>query len=137
MDRIKALPIHLLMSLFFISCANMNCHQVEKQNKKEKTMNENAQVQDQKDFKEGSLPEQIWIYKSDGTRQCQDDPAITFEAMEAELESVKVYSKENKSDGQMRIQRCGALTGKANFFKIDRDQLSKVLKKGYLLYKPD
>ena len=43
--------------------------------------------------------------------------------MATELSEIKIYSIEKMSDGQSRVQVCGALTGYANVYKIKAENL--------------
>jgi len=65
----------------------------------------------------------ILVFKYDGSRQCEPDSGVSENTMSKELTEVKVYSAEKKSDGQPRVQVCGALTGYANVYKIKAENL--------------
>ena len=65
----------------------------------------------------------VFVYKYDGSLQCQPGTAVPLQEMEKELAGVKVLAKEKRRDGLMHIQACGAKTGIANVYKIRfRDQ---------------
>lgn len=65
----------------------------------------------------------ILVFKYDGSRQCEPDSGVPENEMAKELSEIKVYSVEKKSDGQPRVQVCGALTGYANVYKIKAENL--------------
>lgn len=71
------------------------------------------------------------VFKYDGTLQCGMGKAISISDMQKELTGIVVYSAENKNDGLMRIQVCGAPTGKANVFEIDKSSLDKAKENGF------
>ncbi|MBY0451380.1 MAG: hypothetical protein K2P92_00005, partial [Bdellovibrionaceae bacterium] len=73
----------------------------------------------------------VFVYKPDGSLQCGQGSRITPEDMKKELGAIKVFSSENKSDGMMRIQVCGAPTGMANVYEIDQKDLEAALKLGF------
>jgi hypothetical protein len=51
--------------------------------------------------------------------------------MQKDLGGIQVFSSENKHDGMMRIQVCGAPTGYANVYEIDEKDLEAALKAGF------
>lgn len=73
----------------------------------------------------------IKVAKSDGSKQCGAKQGLTPEAMESQLKGIKVYSREKKNDGLMRIQMCGADTGQHNVYEIDASQLEAAKKLGF------
>lgn len=82
-------------------------------------------------MKPESALSRIKVYKPDGSLQCGQGKAISLAEMQKELKDIKVYSSANKNDGMMRIQVCGAPTGNANVYEIDRKDLSAALKAGF------
>lgn len=78
--------------------------------------------------------DRLRVFKYDGSLQCNQGKVIPIESMKAELEGIQVFASETKSDNQMHIQRCGALTGKAHVFEIDRKDLDQAKKQGFSLW---
>lgn len=73
----------------------------------------------------------IFVYKYDGSKQCEPGTGTELKTMSAELSSVKIFSMSKKSDGQIRIQVCGALTGMANVYEISSGDLAKAEALGF------
>jgi hypothetical protein len=73
----------------------------------------------------------VKVYKADGSLQCGQGKAIPAAEMQKDLKSIQVYSSATKNDGMMRIQVCGAATGNANVYEIDRKDLAAALKMGF------
>ncbi len=67
----------------------------------------------------------VYVYKLDGTKQCETDPGITLVTMERDLISagVKVISRRKGFDGREGITLCGAPTGQINIYEISRSDL--------------
>lgn len=78
-----------------------------------------------------SKVERVKVYKEDGSRQCGQGKAVSVAEMQKQLKNIKVYSMENKNDGLIRIQVCGAPTGNSNVYEIDRKYLEAALKAGF------
>ena len=105
------------------ACQSGNCRsnrsESEKQNKKaDAQMSSGSQAR-------------VKVYKYDGTMQCGMGKAISISDAQKELNGMTVYSADNKSDGLMRIQVCGAPTGRANVFEIDQSSAEKAAAKGF------
>ncbi len=77
------------------------------------------------------LTNRIRVYKADGSQQCGTGKKIDLNVMQKELESIQVFSAENKHDGLMRIQMCGHPTGTCNVYEILAADLDIALKLGY------
>lgn len=73
---------------------------------------------------EGQLTNDVKVYKSDGSLQCEGG-GIPLEAMEEELTEVgiNVFCAQKANDGMARITVCGADTGNINVYTIDRADL--------------
>lgn len=110
----------LLILPFLWSCSTSTC-----------IKNQNSPSGDQKMTSPSSKADHVKIYKPDGSLQCGQGKKIALDDMEKELEGIKVYNKENKNDGLMRIQMCGTPTGYNNVYEIDKMDLEKALKKGF------
>ncbi|OFZ12519.1 MAG: hypothetical protein A2Z20_11425 [Bdellovibrionales bacterium RBG_16_40_8] len=80
----------------------------------------------------------IFIYKADGSKQCEKKKnATSVDVMAEELKDIMIYSKENKSDGFMHIAVCGSATGKINIFEIKENDLEKAKALGFQEMKND
>jgi|GEM_PF-436638 len=75
--------------------------------------------------------DRVRVFKYDGSLQCKMGKPIEIAEMQKELGNIRVYSTDNKADGLMRIQVCGAPTGRANIYEIDRNQLEAAIKLGF------
>ena len=62
------------------------------------------------------LGKKVFVFKPDGSKQCQKGKGIPLEVMVKQLEGIKIYSQESKMDGLMRIQACGIATGQVNIY---------------------
>lgn len=120
MVSLRTLGAITTMFLLF-SCAHGPCLQ--------KAQNPNAPIDTSE--KSSVLPQKIRVFKFDGTKQCGQGSQTPLAEMQKELSNVQVYSSSNKNDGQMRIQMCGAPTGNANIYEINRDDLDKAKKAGF------
>ena len=74
----------------------------------------------------------IAVYKYDGSKQCGMGKPISTADMAKELAGIKIISSTNKSDGMMRTQVCGAGTGAANIYVINKSDLEKAKKLKFL-----
>lgn len=114
----------VLVILFFASCSHQPC-KIEERAEASVTPNQKTSSQ-KKD-----LSARVFVYKPDGTLQCGQGSRTTVEDMKKELGAIQVFSSENKSDGMMRIQVCGAPTGMCNVYEIDQKDLEAALKLGF------
>lgn len=114
--------------LFVFGCATGNCRSEKmKQEKKEGPM----PPKDNKLIPETSLSERVKVFKYDGTLQCAQGKKIDLNVMQKDLKDIKVYNSFSDNDGMMRVQLCGSLTGNANVYEIDRENLKKALSLGF------
>jgi hypothetical protein len=67
----------------------------------------------------------VFVYREDGSKQCDAQSGESLESMGAKLGDIKIYSKEKKNDGKMHMTMCGAPTGKVNVYEIDEKDLPK------------
>jgi hypothetical protein len=106
--------IPLLFFNFLLACTHGHCPQT------------NRSTKDPKATK-------IWVYKYDQSKQCDKKPGTAIEVMLKDFKamSVTVFESKKQYDGLMRIQACGAFTGLANVFLIQKDDLNKVISRGY------
>ncbi|MCB0365639.1 MAG: hypothetical protein H6624_04400 [Bdellovibrionaceae bacterium] len=81
------------------------------------------------------LENRVFVYKYDGSKQCGAGQPISVKTMAKELKGMQVFSQENKPDGLMHIQVCGAATGRANVYEIKAEDLAKAQAKGFQEWK--
>ena len=62
----------------------------------------------------------FFVFRPDGTIQCDKFPGVTLDSMEQELRSVgiKVFSSRKGYDGREGIALCGEPTGQTNVYEI-------------------
>jgi hypothetical protein len=110
--------------MFLSSCANKPC-KIEERKEIAMTGNEktSSQIKD--------LSKRVFVYKNDGSVQCENGGKIPLDVMKKDLGSIEVFSSSNKHDGMMRIQVCGAPTGYCNVYEIDEKDLDSALKAGF------
>ncbi|MCC2678877.1 MAG: hypothetical protein K0R29_1453 [Pseudobdellovibrio sp.] len=106
------------------ACANQACKIEER---KDIVMTGNEKTTSQKK----DLTSRVFVYKLDGSLQCEQGGKVSLDTMKKELDGIEVFSSENKHDGMMRIQVCGAPTGFSNVYEIDQKDLEKALKLGF------
>ena len=135
MGKLALLGLTLALSFHILSCAPGNCRRKTK---------EIPIHPDQKELIKGNAPkllteeekkQRVWVYKYDGSLQCNLGRKISVAEMAKELSGVKIYSQKNKHDGLMHIQACGTTTGRANVYQIHRKDLKKALAKGFQEWK--
>lgn len=114
-----------LISLVFVlaACQSGNCRSNRTESEREIKKADALQA--------NSPQSRIKVYKYDGTLQCGMGKTTSVADMQKELAGIIVYSAENKNDGLMRIQVCGAPTGKANVYEIDKSSLDKAKTYGF------
>lgn len=73
------------------------------------------------------------VFKYEGSKQCQQGSGVALEIMQRDLveAGVDVICAHRGHDGRMRIQMCGADTGKMNLFVIPGEQLPKAQALGF------
>jgi hypothetical protein len=79
----------------------------------------------------------VFVYKTDGSKQCGMGETISLEAMAEELKGIKIISQSKKSDGKMYAMVCGGPTGKINVYEILATDLAKASSAGFKEYKSD
>lgn len=114
----------LLFFCFLTSCSSEPC-KIEERAGKQMTGQEkpSSTVKD--------LSARIFVYKADGSLQCGQGQKIDLNIMKKDLNSIEVFSAENKHDGLMRIQLCGNPTGSCNVYEISAKDLEQALKLGF------
>lgn len=75
----------------------------------------------------------VWVYKSDGTQQCEKKAGINPKdaAQQVGKAGVVVFNARSGSDGKMRITKCGAPTGKTVELEISEVDIGKAKSMGY------
>ncbi|MEK6627982.1 MAG: hypothetical protein AABY53_05100 [Bdellovibrionota bacterium] len=77
------------------------------------------------------LTKRVFVYKPDGSKQCESSGKIDLATMKKQLGKIEVFSSENKHDGMMRTQVCGAPTGFNNVFEINTSDMDAAVKLGF------
>lgn len=75
--------------------------------------------------------DRVFVYKYDGSLQCQKGKAISVDVMAKELKGISILSSVKKSDGMMHIQVCGTITGMANVYEIRTKSLKQAESRGF------
>ena len=75
----------------------------------------------------------LFVFKHDGTIQCDKSPGLALDSMEQELRSagIKVLSSLKGFDGREGIALCGAPTGQINIYEILSSDVSEALRLGF------
>ena len=75
----------------------------------------------------------LFVFRPDGTIQCDKSPGVALDAMEQELRSVgiKVFSSQKGYDGREGVALCGAPTGQINVYEIASSDVSEALRLGF------
>lgn len=117
----------LVLSVLFSAMMACSSHPCKIEERTDIVMTGNEKVSTAKK----DLTQRTFIYKADGSLQCGQGEKIELASMRKELGSIEVYSSENKHDGMMRIQVCGAPTGYSHVFEINKSDLDAALKLGF------
>lgn len=66
--------------------------------------------------------QKVWVVKPDGSKQCAKGGGLTVAKASEELRAkgVIVHQGRNGTDGRMRIQKCGADTGRTVELEISK-----------------
>ena len=83
------------------------------------------------------LTQRTFVYKADGSLQCGQGEKTEIAAMRKDLGNIEVFSSENKHDGMMRVQVCGAPTGYSHVFEISKSDLEAAVKLGFKKWSRD
>ena len=73
----------------------------------------------------------IWVYKYDNSKQCEPESGTKPEEMLKDFQGIKVWDTKKQNDGQQRVQFCGAYTGNAYLFLVEKKDLPVLKAKGY------
>lgn len=116
-----------ILALFIMSCATGPC--LNEMGKAQSTMGE-TQTQFKKNqisMAEREVPVQnrIWIYKEDGTLQCEDIKPIPLKTMADQLEKagIRIFDSKNTPGGFYYPSACGFPKGQVNAFQINKKDL--------------
>lgn len=115
-----------ILALIFVTagCASKPCKIEER---KDVVMSGSEKTSSQKK----DLSTRVFVYKNDGSVQCEAAGKVSLDAMKKDLGPIEVFSSANKHDGMMRIQVCGAPTGFCNVYEIDEKNIEAALKAGF------
>jgi hypothetical protein len=122
----------VILAVVTISCSTGKCRQV---NSPDIPKTLTAEEEEKQKLEPQEISKTVKVFKYDGSKQCGMGKAIDLAIMERELKGIKVVASEKKNDGMMRIQMCGAASGDANLYEIDRKDLKKAEKKGFKVWK--
>lgn len=125
------------LSFIFILGLLAGCSTVESQTEKSSLVNPIRKVSkvNLKIAASNEKSETVFVFKYDGSAQCESGSIVSLDKMAQQLEGIKVYSQIKKSDGLMRIQLCGSPTGKANVFEISKKDIKKAKLLGFQIWK--
>lgn len=123
----KQLNKDLFLGIFFTLLTACSSHPCKIEERTDIVMTGNEKVSTAKK----DLTQRTFIYKPDGSLQCGQGEKIEISSMQKDLGKIEVYSSENKHDGMMRIQVCGAPTGYSHVFEINKTDLEAALKLGF------
>ena len=75
----------------------------------------------------------LFVYKPDGTIQCDKFQGVALDSMKRELTSadIKVFSMRKGYDGREGIALCSAPTGQINVYEIASSDVSEALRLGF------
>lgn len=119
--------IKLILGILFSASMACSSHPCKIEERTDIVMTGNEKVSTAKK----DLTQRTFVYKADGSLQCGQGEKVDIASMRKELGSLEVYSSENKHDGMMRIQVCGAPTGYSHVFEINKADLEAALKLGF------
>lgn len=117
-----------LISLILAGCSSGHCRRQVDAPKKAIPVDA---PQEELAARKKSPPENILIYKYDGSLQCKMGKAIDVETMAKELKGIPILTSVKKSDGLMHIQVCGSITGNANVYEIPAKFIKQAESKGF------
>ena len=120
----KNIFLVLILIPYFSACSSHSC-KIEERTDIAMTGNEKVSSA-MKD-----LTQRVFIYKPDGSLQCGQGEKIELNIMKKELGKIEIFNSENKNDGMMRIQVCGAPTGFNNVYEINQSDLETAIKLGF------
>ena len=111
---------------FSLGCAAGNCRS-QPDSQRQAELLAKAELKTESDM----TLSRVRVYKPDGSLQCDQGERISVQEMGKQLEGIKIYSSENRSDGQMHMQMCGSPTGRVNVYEIDSSSLEAAKKQGF------
>ena len=76
----------------------------------------------------------VWVGRADGSKQCEAEQKELSPAVKEQLKAagIEVLQSKKGDDGRMRIQMCGAPSGKMDMVQIPRTQLEAAKKLGFV-----
>ncbi len=113
----RYISLSILATAFLVSCASAEQQPAKRWEVKVKTEGE----------------PKVWVWKYDGSKQCDTPAKITPESAAQALkrQGVMGYQFQNGSDGRMYPSVCGAGTGSTIELEIARLDLAKAQRQGF------
>lgn len=76
------------------------------------------------------------VYRTDQSRQCENNSGISLNAMQQKLGSIRVYSaRKDNLQGVMFPAVCGGETGQVNVYTIDADNVQLAKLRGFEIFR--
>lgn len=120
-----------LLPFFAVACSHSHCRQERVPPPNEKIV---APEEAYKPKSSDVDQPKVWVFKYDGSIQCSGTKGVSIEEMAKQLGSVRVFASDQRTDGLLRAQVCGAGTGMANRYQIPKADLPKAQKTGFKLW---
>ncbi len=116
---------------FFISCGSNECRRQNQDFSNERVISPEEAFQDKpQDLDQ----DKVWIYKYDGSVFCGTYDGVTVLTMQKELNGIRVFASEKKSDEFPRSSTCNFSTGIANRYLILKQDLPEALNRGFQVW---
>jgi len=131
MKVLIAIPLLLL----FIGCTMKKCREINDPTAKVEQEQSSALAANSSAKEKKNEEKTVEVYQYDGTKQCGQGKEIKIEAMAKRLKSISILSQRSQDDGLMRIQMCGAPTGRIHVFQIPEKKLKIAIKRGFREWK--
>lgn len=122
------ISVSLLFLFFATGCASGHCRKAQVPVSAE---DEAASGSLGGSMSKGSSSDRVFVFKYDGSLQCNMGKPVSLDEMKKDLRGIPVYSMEKKPDGQMHIQVCGSITGQTNRYEISSKDLKEAEKRGF------
>lgn len=125
----RGLIVAVLALLFTVGCSSKPCRGV---NLKEPLLKQSEVFNTEK--KEDPSMFREWVYKYDGSKQCNMGKPLTPKQMRGQLSGIEVFKTLSKNDGLLHITVCGSPTGQANLYWIDKKDLKGAEERGFSVW---
>ena len=115
--------IKILLLIFFVLNLSglSSCTNSDTKNDDKKESSRKMEVQEAR----------VFVFKYDGSLQCEKESRIPIEVMQRQLDNIKIFSSESKNDGLFRSQVCGSPTGQMNVYEILETDFKTAKKLGF------